>query len=105
MQVRWEPPAATGNEKGKLMKDTLVEEALDVLRPGLAADGFALKLGDVDPAGRVKIILEAGPEACLDCLVPDDIMARILEDAIREKGASVGHVEIVRVGFDEIAEH
>jgi len=87
------------------MKDTLVEEALDVLRPGLAADGFALKLGAVDPGGSVKVILEAGPEACLDCLVPDEVMTRILEDAIREKDASVDHVEIVRVGFDEIAGH
>jgi hypothetical protein len=32
-------------------------------------------------------------------------MTRILEDAIREKDASVNHVEIVRVGFDEIAGH
>ncbi len=32
-------------------------------------------------------------------------MVRILEDAIREKDASLDHVEIVRVGFDDIAEH
>ncbi len=44
------------------MKDNLVEEALDVLRPGLAEDGFSLKLGTVDPGGSVKVILEAGPE-------------------------------------------
>jgi hypothetical protein len=87
------------------MKDTLIEEALDALRPGLAADGFALKLGAVDPGGSVKVILEAGPEACLDCLVPEEMMVRILEDAIRGKDGSLDHVEIVRVGFDEVAGH
>ena len=87
------------------MKDNLVEEALDMLRPGLAEDGFSLKLGTVDPGGSVKVILEAGPDSCLDCLVPEEMMVRILEDAIREKDASLDHVEILRVGFDDIAEH
>ena len=87
------------------MQEKAINEALEVLRPGLASDGFALKLGAVDAKGVVQVILEAGPESCLDCLVPEGMMVQILEDAIREKGASLDHVEIVRVGFGARAEH
>lgn len=87
------------------MQENVIDEALDSLRPGLEADGFSLRLGDARQQGTVRVILEAGPESCLDCLVPEDMMVSVLENAIREKGVSVDRVELVKLGFDKIAEH
>lgn len=87
------------------MTENAINEALEQLRPGLNSDGFDLRLGSVDPSGVVQIILEAKPGACLDCLVPEDLMVRILEDAIRQRDASLDHVELVKSGFDTVGEH
>lgn len=84
------------------MQESAVEAALELLRPGLGSDGFELRLGSIDPDGSVQVILEARPDACLDCLVPEDMMVRILENAIRQKDASLDHVTIVRSGFDQV---
>jgi hypothetical protein len=76
-----------------------VERALETLRAGLEADGFDLRLGSLNPQGGVEIILEAKPEACLDCLVPEAMMIQILERAIRDQDATLEHVVLSRIGF------
>lgn len=81
------------------MESTAVESALESLRPGLAADGFDLRLLAVDAAGCVEIVLEAKPDACLDCLVPNEMLIQILESAIRERDATLDHVVLTRSGF------
>ena len=87
------------------MQTAVVEGALEILRPGLAADGFELRVGNIDESGAVSVILAATSEACLDCLVPDDLMVQIIESAIREQDVSLDHVDLIKEGFDGQAGH
>lgn len=76
-----------------------VESALAALRPGLTADGFDLRIGSLTEDDRVEVILEALPNACHECLVPEHLLVRIVEEAIREQGAMVNELKLVKVGF------
>lgn len=78
----------------------VVDTALEMLRPGLASDGFELHVGTLTEGG-VQVVLEATPEACLDCLVSDDMMVQMIDAAIRKQGSEPGNVELVRQGFDD----
>jgi Fe-S cluster biogenesis protein NfuA len=78
-----------------------IEQALGALRPMLAADGFALSLGSLSADGVVEVVLEATPEACLDCLVPDSTLIQILENSIRERDPGLVRVELHKRGFEE----
>jgi Fe-S cluster biogenesis protein NfuA len=82
------------------MDQSVVESALDSLRPALKADDFALRVGSLHPDGDVEVILEAGPGACLECLVPHETLVRIIEAAIRDSGGRPGTVTVLRQGFD-----
>jgi hypothetical protein len=81
-----------------------VESVLAVLRPGLEADGFDLRVGELHE-GVVQVVLAAKPAACLDCLVPDDMMTQMIDDAIRREDPSLDRVELVKEGFEELSEH
>jgi Fe-S cluster biogenesis protein NfuA len=85
--------------------ETAIEAALDDLRPGLDSDGFKLDLHRLDPDGRIVIALEATPQACYDCLVPDELLARMVEMAIREHVPDANDVELVKIGFENAADH
>ena len=82
-----------------------VEKALDNVRPALAADGFDLRLGAIEPDNSVRVVLEAKPDACMECLVPDAVLIAILDKAIRDQDPNVGQVSVDKVGFDAAAEH
>jgi len=82
-----------------------IESALDTLRPSLASDGFDLSLLSADSGGVVEVVLTATPQACLDCLVPDDLMVGILDNAIRKVEPDLDHVELVKRGFDSVTTH
>jgi len=82
-----------------------VEEALEALRPSLAADGFSLHAGELSASGDVEIILEAKPDACLDCLVPDEFMVQMIADAIRKNDSSMVSVTLLKRGFEGQASH
>jgi hypothetical protein len=58
-----------------------VDEALQGFRDMLAADGYRLNWSVTEPE-RVLIQIEAGPEACADCLVPLPIIEGIMTDAL-----------------------
>lgn len=75
-----------------------IQGALDELAPGLGADGFELRLEAVEPDGRVRIALEAGPDACRDCLVPDELLVSILESSVRERIPDAT-VVLEKIGF------
>ena len=68
-----------------------IEAALDELRPGLDADGFELSLESIDDEAA-NVALTATPEACMDCLVPDEMMVTMLEGAIASREPSVSKV-------------
>ena len=46
----------------------------------LAADGYHLQIAEA--GGRVRVTITAGPEACADCLVPENLMRGILGQAL-----------------------
>lgn len=87
------------------MEANAVETALEKLRPGLAADGFDLRLSSIAIDGSVEIVLEARPDACLECLVPDEMLVQIIETAICEQDGSLDKVVLTKLGFEDLAEH
>ena len=46
----------------------------------LAADGYRLEIAEVGP--RVRVTISATPQACADCLVPENLMRGILGQAL-----------------------
>jgi len=88
-----------------MMDKVAVETALDNVRPALDADGFDLTLGSVSADGAVRVVLAARPDACLDCLVPDDMLVQIIETAIRQQDATLGRVTLTKSGFEAVEEH
>lgn len=87
------------------MDRSVVESALDTLRPALTADNFALRLGSIASDGTVQVVLAAEPGACLDCLVPADTLVAIIEAAIRAAGGAPARVDVVREGFGTVTGH
>jgi hypothetical protein len=85
-----------------MVEESNFESALEPLRAGLGPDGFDLRVGGI-VEDDVRIVLEAKPGACLECLVPDDLMVTMLEDAIRRVYPSLGKVELVKEGFGVVA--
>jgi Fe-S cluster biogenesis protein NfuA len=82
-----------------------VEAALETLRPSLESDGFELRMGSWPTETSVDIILQAKTGACLDCLVPDNMLTQVIENAIRSKNVPIDHVNLVKEGFEESAAH
>ena len=87
-----------------MVSHAAVESALETLRPGLASDGFELRAGTMTE-DRVEVILAAKPGACLECLVPDNLIVNMLTTAIHRKDPSAGTVELVKEGFEGMAAH
>lgn len=75
-----------------------LDAALDPIRPSLDTDGFSLHVSTRD-ADTVRVVLEATPAACLDCLVPADLLERIVLDALSHCDTSVRRIDIERRGF------
>ncbi len=59
-----------------------IDRALDEVRVGLAADGFELRVQQVTEDGWVDLVLEATPEACVECLVGDEVLQAMLQQCI-----------------------
>jgi Fe-S cluster biogenesis protein NfuA len=76
-----------------------VDRALEVIRPALAADGFDLRAGTVED-GTVEVVLEALSDACLECLVPDNLLAQIVTDAVEAHVGKMPTLRLTKVGFD-----
>lgn len=61
-------------------------ETLGGIRTALNADGYELAVVDSDPA-QLVIRIEAGPDACAECLVPKELMSSMIE-AVAPAGTS-----------------
>ncbi|WP_432842608.1 hypothetical protein [Dactylosporangium sp. CA-092794] len=72
---------------------TAVETALSPLTTALRADGYLLHLAVAD-GGGLRVRVEAGPDACADCLVPKPLFASILRDRLGEAGVTVGELAL-----------
>jgi hypothetical protein len=46
----------------------------------LAADGYHLQIAEA--GDRVRVTITVGPDACADCLVPENLMRGILGQAL-----------------------
>jgi Fe-S cluster biogenesis protein NfuA len=76
-----------------------VKAAIENLRPSFEADNFEVALESLSEAGDVVIAIEAGPSACLDCLVPDPMLKQIVDAAVRRYAPEVTSVAVVKRGF------
>jgi Fe-S cluster biogenesis protein NfuA len=76
-----------------------VDRALEVIRPALAADGFDLRAGTVED-DTVEVILEALSDACMECLVPGDLLAQIVTDAVEAHVGKMATLRLTKIGFD-----
>ncbi|MGX7732540.1 hypothetical protein ACWPOB_25210 [Rhodococcus sp. 2H158] len=85
------------------MSNMAVEKALETIRPSLGADGYILKVGESMP-DSIEVVLEALPDACSDCLVPDAVLLQILQVAIKDNGDNRS-VRLSKVGFDGAESH
>jgi Fe-S cluster biogenesis protein NfuA len=85
------------------MNETAVAAALETLRPSLDADGFELRLASVSDDGTVSVVLHARPDACLECLVPDEMMVQIIDRAVRDQEPAIHRVEMTKEGFADLS--
>ena len=68
-----------------------LNKLLGEFRPALQADGFDMELGNVRP-GVVVVRILHGPDACEDCLMPDDRLAAMLKNAFQRIMPDVSEV-------------
>jgi Fe-S cluster biogenesis protein NfuA len=59
-----------------------IEAALRPIRSSLQLDGFDLKIEGVND-GVVSVVVFAGPEACLECLIPQEHFKLRIEDKLK----------------------
>jgi len=64
-----------------------VSDSIDGLRLGLRADGYDLEVTGIDDKLRMRVI--ALEDACEDCLVPREAMARILAAKLQDRQDSI----------------
>lgn len=57
-----------------------VDDLLSELKDMLAADGYGLRVRP--SAGGLHIDVVATPEACADCLVPQEVFVQIIRDTL-----------------------
>ncbi|MDE3074039.1 MAG: hypothetical protein KGJ86_01305 [Chloroflexota bacterium] len=69
-----------------------MEEALAGIRQSLVADGYDLRIDGLE-GGRLRLSILAGPEACEECLVPKDLMKRMLMQCL-ESSDEVQDIEL-----------
>lgn len=81
------------------LRTTQLNKGLDALAPMLDADGFELVLGTID-ADRVEVILRPRSAACLECLVPDDVLRSILLSELQKHDPQVESIDLIKQGFE-----
>jgi hypothetical protein len=69
----------------------LLDGALGGFRDMLASDGYTLSWS-VTGADRVVIEVEAGAEACADCLAPLPVMRQIMAKALEPTPYTLDHI-------------
>jgi hypothetical protein len=74
-----------------------IERALEPIRNSLQADGFDLEIESFEN-GVVSLIVLAGPEACHDCLLPQEHMQLRLEDRLK------GIARVVQLRYPEMSQ-
>ena len=75
------------------MHDAL-ESVLSQFRPAFDADGFDVTVDSVGPDGVVVVRIGHRPDACEECLIPDDMLGPMLRTAMQRVAPDVEHVEL-----------
>jgi Fe-S cluster biogenesis protein NfuA len=75
------------------MNDAL-ESVLGQFRPGFDADGFDVNVESVSDDGVVVVRVGHRPNACEECLIPDDMLGPMLTTAFQRGGSSVQRVDL-----------
>ncbi len=86
----------TRRRRGSDMHEAL-EAVLAKFRPGFQADGADARLATVDPTGVVEVQIVVGPETCMECLLPDDMLGQMLTHEMRIVDPTVLRVDVRRV--------
>jgi hypothetical protein len=68
-----------------------LDGALGKFREMLASDGYDLHW-ELTGQDKVIVQIEAGPDACADCLVPLPIMESIMSDALASTPYALDHI-------------
>jgi Fe-S cluster biogenesis protein NfuA len=76
-----------------LMRDIL-DAVLNDFRPGFDADGFDVTVDSVGPDGVVIVRIAHRPDACEECLIPDDMLGPMLKSAMQRVAPAVVQVEL-----------
>jgi hypothetical protein len=84
---------ASDSERGVPPGTAELEAAFRRFRDMLASDGYVLSWS-VTGRDRVIVRIEAGPDACADCLVPLPVMEAIMSDALAPAGYALDHIEL-----------
>ncbi|WP_395106465.1 hypothetical protein [Actinomadura sp. SCN-SB] len=56
-----------------------LDESLRAIRTTLEADGFHLRAEE--SGDRLRVVITSDPDGCADCIVPEPVLQRILQDA------------------------
>ena len=83
---------SSGSEEDLVLEP--YQEALAKLRPGFQADGMDLTIGSIDPTGTVNVTVEMGPNACEECLMPPEHLAKFFLAAVRGVTTNVARVAV-----------
>lgn len=70
-----------------------VDAALASFTEMMAADGYLLGW-EASAADRIVVRIDATPEACADCLVPQPVMHAILAKALDDTAYTLERVEL-----------
>lgn len=68
-----------------------IDDALAKFREMMEKDGYHLKW-TLTTDDKVAVEVEAGPDACADCLSPTPVMEAIMGEALAETPYSLDHV-------------
>lgn len=61
-------------------------DAVEEMRTLLQADGADLVVKELNvPAARLHLVVDLANVECLDCVVPPDMLRRIIQDSITKK--------------------
>lgn len=71
-----------------------LDSVLEQFRPGFDADGFDIAVDSVQGDGTAVVRIRHRPNACEECLIPDDMLTGILATALRRAALDVTGVVI-----------
>jgi Fe-S cluster biogenesis protein NfuA len=71
-----------------------LDTVLEPFRPGFDADGFDISVDAVQGDGTAVVRIHHRPDACEECLIPDDMLSGMLTTALRRAAPDVTGVVI-----------